>query len=80
MYIYSSSFSSTSYFEEIKQLYYRDEFSSNVQEWNKERSAAIEIALTSVLYKEFTKEIRVKLEQETKDGIIKVRGLVLSVL
>ncbi len=48
-----------------------------MQAWNKERSAAIEVALNSVLYKEFIKEIRTKLEQEAKDGIIKVWGYLL---
>ncbi|XP_038075728.1 transcription elongation factor SPT6-like isoform X2 [Patiria miniata] len=67
-----SSYQSQSYFEDIKQLYYRDEFSHTVQEWNKERSAAIETALYKILYPEMAKELKSRLVQEAKEGIIKM--------
>ncbi|XP_076825036.1 transcription elongation factor SPT6-like [Clavelina lepadiformis] len=57
------------YFEEIKQLYYRDEFSHLVQEWNNQRSQVIEFMLEKILYKEMTKEIKALLCNESKDGI-----------
>ena len=60
------------YFDEIKQLYYRDEFSRLVQEWNNIRAKAIEMALTKILYPQLEKELRGKILQEAKDGIIKV--------
>ncbi|XP_077995239.1 transcription elongation factor SPT6-like isoform X2 [Glandiceps talaboti] len=57
------------YFDEIKQLYYRDEFSHLVQEWNKLRIEAIEMALTKILYPQMEKELRGKVLQESKEGI-----------
>ncbi|XP_022244486.1 transcription elongation factor SPT6-like [Limulus polyphemus] len=59
------------YLDEIKQLYYRDEFSRNVQEWNDQRSQALELALNKFLYPSFEKELRARLVQEAKDGIVK---------
>ncbi|XP_023242655.1 transcription elongation factor SPT6-like [Centruroides sculpturatus] len=59
------------YLDEIKQLYYRDEFSKNVQEWNGQRYQALEIALTKFLYPLFEKEMRARLLLEAKEGIIK---------
>ena len=68
----NSSYQSATFFEEIKQLYYVDEFSSNVQDWNKERSGAIEMALNNILYPQLAKELKEKLIKEAKEGIIKV--------
>uniref|UniRef100_A0A8C9VVV6 SPT6 homolog, histone chaperone and transcription elongation factor n=1 Tax=Scleropages formosus TaxID=113540 RepID=A0A8C9VVV6_SCLFO len=59
------------YFEEIKQFYYRDEFSHQVQEWNRQRMLAIERALQQFLYPQMAKELRNKLLAEAKDSIIK---------
>ncbi|XP_023646777.1 transcription elongation factor SPT6 isoform X1 [Paramormyrops kingsleyae] len=59
------------YFEEIKQFYYRDEFSHQVQEWNRQRTLAIERALQQFLYPQMAKELRNKLLAEAKDHIIK---------
>ncbi|XP_053375824.1 transcription elongation factor SPT6-like isoform X2 [Mercenaria mercenaria] len=59
------------YFEEIRQLYYRDEFSHLVQQWNIQRSQALERALTKILYPQMEKELRLKLIQEAKEGILK---------
>ncbi|UYV64588.1 SUPT6H [Cordylochernes scorpioides] len=60
------------YLEEIKQLYFRDEFSKTVQEWNTERYKVLSIALDKYLFPVFEKEIKNKLVQEAKDGILKM--------
>lgn len=60
------------YFEEIKQFYYRDEFSHQVQEWNRQRTLAIEHALKHFLYPQMAKELKNKLLAEAKDSIVKV--------
>ncbi|XP_076154074.1 transcription elongation factor SPT6 [Alosa pseudoharengus] len=59
------------YFDEIKQFYYRDEFSHQVQEWNKQRAMAIEQALKQFLYPQMTKELKFKLITEAKDHIVR---------
>uniref|UniRef100_A0A673HB82 Transcription elongation factor SPT6-like n=1 Tax=Sinocyclocheilus rhinocerous TaxID=307959 RepID=A0A673HB82_9TELE len=59
------------YFDEIKQFYYRDEFSHQVQEWNKQRTLAIERSLQQFLYPQMAKELKNKLVTEAKDNIIK---------
>ncbi|GFO10563.1 LOW QUALITY PROTEIN: transcription elongation factor spt6, partial [Plakobranchus ocellatus] len=61
----------TSYFEEIKQLYYRDEFSHLVQQWNNQRSEALKRALYKILYPQMEKEIRAKLASESREGVLK---------
>uniref|UniRef100_A0A4D5R9G5 Transcription elongation factor SPT6 n=1 Tax=Scolopendra viridis TaxID=118503 RepID=A0A4D5R9G5_SCOVI len=61
----------TGYLDEIKQLYYRDEFSKNVQEWNTQRAKVLELTLTKFLYPVYEKELRAKLLQEAKDCVIK---------
>ncbi|KAM7309648.1 transcription elongation factor SPT6 [Ixodes scapularis] len=60
-----------SYLDEIKQLYYRDEFSNNVQEWNNQRCEALSYALSKLLYPAFEKELKVQLLLEAQDGIVK---------
>ncbi|XP_051786507.1 transcription elongation factor SPT6 [Erpetoichthys calabaricus] len=64
--------SDQTYFDEIKQFYYRDEFSHQVQEWNKQRTLAIERALKQFIYPQMAKELRNKLIGEAKESIIKV--------
>ncbi|XP_029922869.1 transcription elongation factor SPT6 [Myripristis murdjan] len=59
------------YFEEIKQFYYRDEFSHQVQEWNRQRTLAIERSLKQFLYPQMAKELKNKLIAEAKENIIK---------
>jgi len=61
----------TEYFDEIKQLYHRDEFSNLVQEWNTQRSMALEKALTQVLFPLLIKEVKSKLLDEAKESIIR---------
>lgn len=60
------------YFDEIKQFYYRDEFSHQVQEWNRQRTLAIERALTQFLYPQMAKELKSKLISEAKESIVRV--------
>lgn len=60
------------YFDEIKQFYYRDEFSHQVQEWNRQRTLAIERALNQFLYPQMAKELKSKLIAEAKESIVKV--------
>lgn len=60
------------YFDEIKQFYYRDEFSHQVQEWNRQRTLAIERALTQFLYPQMAKELKSKLIAEAKESIVRV--------
>uniref|UniRef100_A0A3B4UY23 Transcription elongation factor SPT6 n=1 Tax=Seriola dumerili TaxID=41447 RepID=A0A3B4UY23_SERDU len=59
------------YFDEIKQFYYRDEFSHQVQEWNRQRTLAIERALNQFLYPQMAKELKSKLIAEAKESIQK---------
>lgn len=63
-----------SYFEEIKAFYYRDEFSHQVQEWNRQRTLAIERALRQFLYPQMAKELMNKLLLEAKECVVKVGG------
>ncbi|XP_069471429.1 transcription elongation factor SPT6 [Ambystoma mexicanum] len=64
-------FADQTYFDEIKQFYYRDEFSHQVQEWNRQRTLAIERALKQFLYPQMGKELKNKLIIEAKDFVIK---------
>ncbi|KAL8562544.1 hypothetical protein ACOMHN_045809 [Nucella lapillus] len=65
-----SSTKTTTYFEEVRQLYYRDEFSHLVQQWNIQRSEALQHALERILYPQIEKELRDKMIAEAKEGII----------
>uniref|UniRef100_A0A673BVZ9 SPT6 homolog, histone chaperone and transcription elongation factor n=1 Tax=Sphaeramia orbicularis TaxID=375764 RepID=A0A673BVZ9_9TELE len=60
------------YFDEIKQFYYRDEFSHQVQEWNRQRTLAIERALNQFLYPQMAKELKSKLTAEAKESIVRL--------
>ena len=61
-----------SYLEEIKQLYIRDEFSRQVQEWNKIRGEAIEECIQKILYPAFTLELQTLLVKEAHEFISRV--------
>jgi len=63
--------SGSSYFEEIKQLFYRDEFSHLVQQWNTQRSESLKRALYKILYPQMEKELRARLLMESKEGVLK---------
>ncbi|XP_055909198.1 transcription elongation factor SPT6 [Eupeodes corollae] len=61
----------SSYLEEAKQLYQRDEFSKNVQDWNALRSECVELALTKMVIPEIKKELKAVLIAEAKESILK---------
>lgn len=62
---------SPSYIEEVKQLFQKDEFSKNVQDWNTLRGECIEFAFEKLLYPVLRKELRAKLAEEAKDHVLK---------
>ncbi|XP_054274705.1 transcription elongation factor SPT6-like isoform X1 [Macrosteles quadrilineatus] len=62
---------SSSYLEEAKQLYYRDEFSKNVQEWNLLRMESVEMALKKMVLPDLKKELRAHLLEEAKEAVMK---------
>ncbi|KAJ4440072.1 hypothetical protein ANN_08204, partial [Periplaneta americana] len=62
---------STSYIDEVKQLYYRDEFSKNVQDWNALRVDSVELALTRLLLPELRKELQTHLLAEAREAVLK---------
>lgn len=62
----------TTYVEEIKILFYRDEYSRLVQEWNKHRKKILVRALEKILYPTFAKELKAKLLSESMDFVVKL--------
>ncbi|ESO05770.1 hypothetical protein HELRODRAFT_191379 [Helobdella robusta] len=60
------------YYEEIKQLFIRDEYSHVVQEWNKQRTLAVERALNVILYPILIKQVKMKLLEEAKEHVMRV--------
>ena len=52
----------------------QDEFSNLVQDWNAQRSEALERALTSILYPQLAREVKTKLLEEAKEHIMRVSG------
>ena len=50
----------------------RDEFSHLVQQWNTQRAEALRRALYQILYPQMEKEMKAKLLQEAKEGVLKV--------
>lgn len=63
---------SPSYVEEAKQLYYRDEFSRSVQDWNAIRVECVEFAMKKILFPELRKELKTKLLAEARDSVLKL--------
>ncbi|XP_076167976.1 transcription elongation factor SPT6 [Ptiloglossa arizonensis] len=59
------------YIDEIKQLYYRDEFSKSVQDWNSLRTGSVEIALNRIIIPQLKKELRSSLLIEAKECVMK---------
>uniref|UniRef100_UPI00358E2347 transcription elongation factor SPT6 isoform X2 n=1 Tax=Myxine glutinosa TaxID=7769 RepID=UPI00358E2347 len=59
------------YYDEIKQFYYRDEFSHQVQEWNRQRGLAVATALNACLYPQLGREIRHRLLAEAQTHVIR---------
>lgn len=62
--------SSSSYLEEVKQFYQRDEFSKNVQEWNALRAQCVEVALVKMVLPDIRKELRGILVAEAKECVM----------
>ncbi|XP_066596697.1 transcription elongation factor SPT6 isoform X2 [Prorops nasuta] len=62
---------SSNYVDEMKQLYYRDEFSKNVQDWNALRVGSVEMALTKMVIPQLKKELRTNLITEAKECIMR---------
>ncbi|XP_033218943.1 transcription elongation factor SPT6 isoform X2 [Belonocnema kinseyi] len=62
---------SSNYIEEMKQLYYRDEFSKNVQEWNELRVGSVEMALTKMVIPDLKKELKTNLIAEAKECVMR---------
>ncbi|CAB3227158.1 unnamed protein product [Arctia plantaginis] len=62
---------SSSYLEELKQLYQKDEFAATVQAWNELRTEAVTIALTKIVMPELRRELHAVLLQEAKEYVLK---------
>ncbi|XP_042883795.1 transcription elongation factor SPT6-like [Penaeus japonicus] len=60
---------SLSYLDEMKQLYYRDEFSQVVQDWNDLRGRAVTFAFKRII-EDLKRELSQRLLQESKDHVI----------
>lgn len=63
--------SSASYLEEVKNLYQKDEFSKNVQEWNALRATCVEEALNKMVLPDMRKELKLMLISEAKECVLK---------
>lgn len=62
---------SNSYIDEVKQLYIRDEFSKNVQDWNTIRVECVERALTKLVLPDLIKELQRTLLAESKECVLR---------
>lgn len=62
---------SDNYVNEIKQLYIRDEFSKNVQDWNNLRMGSVERALTEMVIPSLKKELKANLIAEAKESVMR---------
>lgn len=60
------------YADEMKQLYERDEFSKNVQDWNDLRVSAVEVAIKQMVIPEIKKELRSNLLAEAKECVMRM--------
>ncbi|XP_034935114.1 transcription elongation factor SPT6-like [Chelonus insularis] len=63
---------SNNYIEEIKQLYIRDEFSKNVQDWNNLRIASLEMAINKMIIPNLKKELKSSLIAEAKEYVMQI--------
>lgn len=61
---------SSTYLEEVKQFYQRDEFSKNVQEWNALRASCVEEAIVKMVLPDLRKELRSILLAEAKENVL----------
>lgn len=64
--------STTSFLDEAKSLYNKDEFAKNVQDWNTLRSECVELALTKWVLPDLRKELHSILLNEAKEHVMKV--------
>ena len=55
-------------------MFLQDEFSHLVQEWNTQRMNALSRAFNHMLYPLFEKELKLKLLEEAKNAVVKVRS------
>lgn len=62
---------SSSYLEEIKQLYNKDEFSKSVQDWNNLRMECVDLAMKKLLIPSLRTELRERLLAEAKENVLK---------
>nr|CAI5827545.1 unnamed protein product [Callosobruchus analis] len=62
---------SGSYIDEVKQLYIKDEFSKNVQDWNALRVECVERALTKSVLPDLRSELKRVLLAEAKEFVLK---------
>ncbi|XP_015115657.1 transcription elongation factor SPT6 isoform X1 [Diachasma alloeum] len=62
---------SSNYVDEMKQLYIRDEFSKNVQDWNNLRVGSVEMALNEMVIPALKKELRANLIAEAKESVMR---------
>lgn len=69
---YRGTGSHQTYFEEIRQLFFRDEYSLLAEKWNAQRAQAVAHALLKVLYPLMEKELRAKLLTEAKEHVLQV--------
>ncbi|XP_058061525.1 transcription elongation factor SPT6 [Anopheles bellator] len=58
--------------EELKALYYRDEFAKNVQEWNRLRAECVVLAVNRMVVPELKRELHNTLLAEAKDAVLRV--------
>ncbi|XP_053670514.1 transcription elongation factor SPT6 [Anopheles nili] len=58
--------------EELKALYYRDEFAKNVQEWNKLRAECVVLAVNRMVIPDLKRELHNILLTEAKDAVLRV--------
>lgn len=61
----------SNYLEEVKQFYQRDEFSKNVQDWNKLRAECVEEAINKMVLPDMRKELKSILLSEAKEFVLK---------
>lgn len=64
--------SSTEFIDEVKTLYQKDEFSKNVQEWNKIRADCVELAFTKMILPDLRREVQSILLEEAKEAVLKI--------
>ncbi|CAD7091358.1 unnamed protein product [Hermetia illucens] len=61
----------SSFLDEAKKLYERDEFSKNVQDWNALRTECVELALTKMVLPDMRKELKSILIAEAKEAVLR---------